>query len=81
MHRRVSKAGPGVADDIGVRISPQVPAANCPVQQMRLGAATRTSKMPQATVATLQEIAGPLTRSDSLRFAPSFSTCHVLNVQ
>jgi hypothetical protein len=67
MHRRASKTVPGVAD-IGIRISPQVPAANRPVQQLRLGAATRTSKRPQASPwRPCRETAGP---AYVLRFAP-----------
>jgi hypothetical protein len=68
MHRRVSKTVPGVTNDIGVRIRPQVPAANRLVQQLRPGAATRTSKTSQGSpVRPCRETAGP---AYALRSAP-----------
>ena len=70
MHRRVSKDRTGRGDDIGVRISPQVPAANRPVQQLAGWCChPYLQEAPGLTVATLQETAGP---AYALRFAPRF---------
>jgi hypothetical protein len=57
-----------MADDISVRISPQVPAANRPVQQLRLGAATCTCKRPRPHRGDhARKLPGP---AWALRFAP-----------
>jgi hypothetical protein len=68
MHRRVSKAVPGVADDIGVRISPQ---SRLPIAWYSGCSPVLPQVPPRGPRAHRGNLAGKAAgRADALRFAP-----------